>query len=137
MPSGNDASRSSSALPLRTMALLAVAFGLLTLKEGGSVLFGGAYVPFVLWFNFGAGFAYVVAGLGMGLRQRWAAPLAALIAAATALTFAVLGVHIAQGGAFEMRTVAAMALRTTVWAVLAWLAFRHLGRQHSPNLLSE
>lgn len=97
----------------------------------------GAYVPFVLWFNFGAGFAYVVAGLGMGLRQRWAAPLAALIAAATALTFAALGVHIAQGGAFEMRTVAAMALRTTVWAVLAWLAFRHLGRQHSPNLLSE
>jgi hypothetical protein len=64
------------------MALLAVAFGLLTLKEGGSVLFGsdvaraaaGACVPFVLWFNFGAGFAYVVAGLGMGLRQRWAAP---------------------------------------------------------------
>jgi len=141
MPSGNDASRSSSALPLRTMALLAVAFGLLTLKEGGSVLFGsaaaGAYVPFVLWFNFGAGFAYVVAGLGMGLRQRWAAPLAAMIAAATALTFAVLGVHIAQGGAFEMRTVAAMALRTTVWAVLAWLAFRHLGRQHSPDLLSK
>ena len=62
---------------------------------------------------------------------------AALIAAATALTFAALGVHIAQGGAFELRTVAAMALRTTVWAVLAWLAFRHLGRQHSPNLLSE
>ncbi|HMZ86820.1 MAG TPA: hypothetical protein PK343_08930, partial [Giesbergeria sp.] len=92
MPSGNDVRRPSSALPLRAMALLAVAFGLLTLKEGGSVLFGsdaaraaaGAYVPFVLWFNFGAGFAYVVAGLGMGLRQRWAAPLAALIAAATA-----------------------------------------------------
>jgi hypothetical protein len=36
-----------------------------------------------------------------------------------------------------MRTVAAMALRTTVWAVLARLAFRHLGRQHGPNLLSE
>ena len=118
---------------------------MLTVFSGASALFGspdeqasvGNAVPFVLWFNFGAGFAYVVAGLGMGLRQRWAAPLAALIAAATALTFAVLGVHIAQGGAFEMRTVAAMALRTTVWAVLAWLAFRHLGRQHSPNLLSE
>ena len=94
---------------MRATSLVAVAFGLLTLKEGGSVLFGsaaaraaaGAYVPFVLWFNFGAGFAYVVAGLGMGLRQRWAAPLAALIAAATALTFAALGVHIAQGGRFR------------------------------------
>ena len=143
MSSGNPTPRAPGTLALRAMALLAVAFGLLTLKEGGSVLFGsdaaraaaGAYVPFVLWFNFGAGFAYVVAGLGMGLRQRWAAPLAALIAAATALTFAVLGVHIAQGGAFEMRTVAAMALRTTVWAVLAWLAFRHLGRQRSPDTL--
>ncbi len=46
-----------------TISLVAIAFGLLTLKEGGSVLFGdtaartaaGHYVPFVLWFNFVAG----------------------------------------------------------------------------------
>ena len=42
----------------------AIAFGLLTLISGGSALFGlvdmGAVVPFVLWFNFLAGFAYVV-----------------------------------------------------------------------------
>lgn len=61
--------------------LLAVAFGLLTIKSGGSVLFvdgvarqnAGNYVPFVLWFNFLAGFAYVAAGLGVLGRQRWAA----------------------------------------------------------------
>ena len=41
----------------------AIAFGLVTLISGGSALFGlvdmGAVVPFVLWFNFLAGFAYV------------------------------------------------------------------------------
>jgi hypothetical protein len=57
-------------------AALAVGFGLLTIKEGGTVLFGpadarraaGNYVPFVLWFNFLAGFAYVVAGVALSLR---------------------------------------------------------------------
>ena len=60
------------------ISLVAVGFGLLTIKEGGTILFGGDaarasagnYVPFVLWFNFLAGFAYVVAGAGLWLRQR-------------------------------------------------------------------
>ena len=42
MPSGNPTPRAPGTLALRAMALLAVAFGLLTLKEGGSVLFGSA-----------------------------------------------------------------------------------------------
>jgi hypothetical protein len=56
-------------------AIIAVFFGLLTIKEGGSVLLGneqavgaaGDYVPFVLWFNTVAGFAYVAAGVGLWL----------------------------------------------------------------------
>ena len=99
------------------ISLVAVGFGLLTLKEGGTVLFGdeaaraaaGNYVPFVLWFNFLAGFAYVVAGAGLWLQQRWAVWLSAAIATATALTFAAFGVHIYSGGAFELRTVIAMS----------------------------
>ena len=55
------------------MSLLTIAFGLLTIREGGSILFGsgasraaaGNYVPFVLWFNFVAGFAYILAGVGL------------------------------------------------------------------------
>ena len=62
----------------RLLSLLAIGFGLLTLREGGAVLFvdgaarlaAGHYVPFVLWFNFLAGFAYVVAGVGLWLRRR-------------------------------------------------------------------
>ena len=121
---------------IRAMSLVAVGFGLLTLKEGGTILFGdagaraaaGNYVPFVLWFNFLAGFAYVVAGIGLWRQQRWAAWLAVAIAAATALVFAVFGAHIASGGAYEQRTVIAMSLRTLVWAVIAVLAYRRLLR---------
>ena len=114
------------------ISLLAIGFGLLTLREGGAVLFvdgaarqaAGHYVPFVLWFNFLAGFAYVVAGIALWRRQRWAAGLALGIALATALVFAAFGIHVLTGGAYEMRTAAAMALRTTVWLAIAALAWR-------------
>ena len=123
-----------STLWMRGAAVLAAIFGLMTIKEGGTVLFGGAaaraaagaYVPFVLWFNFLAGFAYVVAAIGLWRRQRWAAWLAACIAMATALTFAAFGVHVLAGGAYELRTALAMALRTTVWLVIAVFAWRQL-----------
>jgi len=113
-------------------ALVALLFGVLTVLSGGRVLFGpeearvatGNYVPFVLWFNFLAGFAYVAAGVGLWLWRRWAAWLALGIAAATALVFAAFGVHIAMGGAFELRTVAAMTLRTLLWAGIAVAAQR-------------
>ena len=118
------------------ISLIAVGFGLLTIKEGGTILFGNAaaraaagnYVPFVLWFNFLAGFAYVAAGIGLWRQQRWAAWLAAAIAVATALTFAAFGAHVASGGAYEQRTVIAMSLRTLVWTAIAVLAYRRLLR---------
>ena len=119
---------------LWAISLVAVGFGLLTIKEGGTILFGGEaartdagnYVPFVLWFNFVAGFAYVVAGAGLWMRQRWAVWLAVAIAAATALTFAAFGAHVYFGGPYEQRTVIAMSLRTLVWLVIAVLAWRRL-----------
>lgn len=119
------------------ISLVALGFGLLTIKEGGSVVFGneaalaaaGNYVPFVVWFNFMAGFAYVIAGVGLWLQQRWALWLAAAIAVATAITFAALGVHIYSGEAFEQRTVIAMSLRTVVWVVITGVALRVLRRR--------
>jgi len=120
-----------------TISLIAVGFGLLTIKEGGTVLFGdeaartaaGNYVPFVLWFNFLSGFAYVIAGVGLWLQQRWAVWLAVAIAAAIALTFAAFGVHAYSGGAYEQRTVIAMSLRTLIWAVIATLAVQAVRRK--------
>ncbi|MFA7269683.1 MAG: hypothetical protein WC073_10100 [Sterolibacterium sp.] len=119
-----------------TISLVAVGFGVLTIKEGGSILFGGEaaleaagnYVPFVLWFNFVTGFAYVIAGAGLWMQQRWAARLAVAIAAATTLVFAAFGAHVYSGGAYEQRTVVAMSLRTLVWIVIAAIAWRQLLR---------
>jgi hypothetical protein len=113
----------------------AIAFGVVTIVAGGRVLFGGdaaraaagAYVGFVLWFNFLAGFAYIVAGVGLVLWRRWSAFLAALIAAATAVTAVIFAMHILTGGAYEMRTVAAMAFRIGVWTAIAIVACRSLG----------
>ncbi|HWR88239.1 MAG TPA: hypothetical protein VN277_07460 [Acidiferrobacterales bacterium] len=119
------------------LSLVAVGFGLLTIKEGGTVLFGdeavrmaaGNYVPFVLWFNFVAGFAYVIAGAGLWMQKRWAVWLAIAIAAATALTFAAFGAHVYSGGAYEQRTVIAMSLRTLIWVAIAAIAWRRLLRR--------
>ncbi len=116
------------------ISLVAVAFGLLTLKEGGTVLFGdeaaraaaGNFVPFVLWFNFLAGFAYVVAGAGLWLQQRWAVWLSGAIAAATALTLVAFGLHIYSGGAFELRTVIAMTVRILIWVTITAIAWHGL-----------
>ncbi len=117
------------------ISVIAVVFGLMTLKEGGSVVFGvgeaqaaaGNYIPFIVWFNFLAGFAYVIAGIGLWLQQRWAMGLAVAIAAATALASVALGVIILSGTPFEQRTVFAMGLRTVLWATIAAVAWRRQG----------
>ena len=109
------------------LALVAIAFGIVTIIVGGKTLFGGTeeraaagnIVPFVLWFNFVAGFAYVIAGFGLFLWKRWAAQLSAAIAVATIAVFIAFGIHIFLGGAFEVRTVGAMIIRSAVWIMIA------------------
>ena len=119
------------------IAVIAVVFGLLTIKSGGSVLFvdgiaredAGHYVPFVLWFNFLAGFAYLLAGAGLFMKKRWAAGLSIVIAATTIVVFALFGLHILDEGMYEVRTVIAMSMRTVVWALIATFAYRNIIRQ--------
>ncbi|MEC5292735.1 hypothetical protein VSX64_08930 [Aurantimonas sp. C2-6-R+9] len=128
--------RTSRKFGLLIAAAVAVVFGALTIFSGGRALFGGTAaraavgdaVPFVLWFNFLAGFAYVAAGIGLILRQHWAVWLSIAILAGTVLVLLAFGVHVMQGGAYEMRTVGAMILRTVVWAAIAAVAFRNIGR---------
>lgn len=120
--------------PLRLVAGFAIAFGLLTIFAGSRALFGGPEaraavgdaVPFVLWFNTLAGFFYVAAGFALWQAHAWAARLALLIALATLLVFAAFGVHVALGGAFEMRTVMALTLRSLVWLAIAAASWRWL-----------
>lgn len=117
----------SNATGRRIIAGSAALFGVLTVVSGGSALFGGSTVqaalgntvPFVLWFNFLSGFAYVLAALGIARRKAWGDSLATALAVAIVLVFALFGWHVIRGGAFEMRTAAAMTLRAAVWIGIA------------------
>ena len=115
---------------------IAVMFGLLTIKAGGSVLFidgqdrqaAGDYVPFVVWFNFLAGFLYIIAGAGLWMQKRWAVWLSICIALATVIVFAVFGIVVINGESYEVRTVVAMSLRTVVWVFISMFAYRKIIR---------
>ena len=119
---------------LRILAGIAVLFGVLTVFSGGQVLFGselsranaGQVVAFVLWFNFCAGFGYVLVGVGLWFGMRWASLLASVLAMTTAVLSLSLVAHIVLGGGYEMRTLAAMVLRMGFLAVLAWRARQEL-----------
>ena len=122
---------------ISALSIVAILFGLMTIKEGGAVLLGneaavaaaGNYVPFVLWFSFLSGFAYIAVGVGLWLQQRWAVWLAIAIAVAIMITFAAFGMHINSGGAYEQRTLIAMSMRTAVWFVIAGVAVQMLLRK--------
>ena len=134
-------SQSTRSMVTLIVTVIAVVFGLLTIKSGGAVLFvggelrqqAGNYVPFVLWFNFLAGFVYVIAGVGLWKRQPWAAWLAIMIVAASMLVFLLLGLHINSGGSYEIRTVIAMLARCSVWSAIALFSYWTMLREHKGN----
>lgn len=109
---------------------VAIVFGVVTIISGGSVLFGGERiaqaagetVSFVLWFNFLAGFLYMVSGFGLIRGKWWAWWLAVAILAATIAVFTAFGIHVFSGGAFELRTLGAMTFRTVIWVFIVWAA---------------
>lgn len=118
------------------IALVAVVFGIMTLKGGGTVLFGdeaariaaGNYVPWLLWFNFISGFVYIAAGIGLWLQQRWAHRLSIGLVAAIAIAYALFGLHIYSGGAYEQRTLIAMSARLVVWLAIASISIAIIRR---------
>ncbi len=131
-----------SPMHLKVLAGVGLVFGVLTVVSGGTALFGpsatdalGNVVPFVLWFNFLAGFAYVAAGLGIFLRKDWAVGLSLALFVATFLILVGFAIHVITGGLYEMRTVGALLLRTAVWAAIAFYARRASWYRHRGNVL--
>lgn len=118
------------------IAMAAAIFGIVTLYSAGTIVLdygssrelAGAYVPFVVWFNLAAGGLYIVAAAGIWQRSSWAAGLSMLIALATALAAIPFGLHVVEGGDYEMRTVGALALRIGFWAAIAVILFRSRSR---------
>ena len=129
--------KSNRSIGIWIITIVALVFGMLTIKSGGTVLFidgsarqaAGDYVPFVLWFNFLAGFAYLLAGVGLFMQKNWAPQLSIFIATATIVVFALFGLHVLNDGAYETRTVIAMSLRTIIWVSIATFAYLKLIRQ--------
>jgi hypothetical protein len=129
--------KSDRSIGIWIITVIAVVFGLFTIKSGGSVIFvdgiaredAGNYVPFVLWFNFLAGFVYLLAGAGLFMKKQWAAWASIFIVVATIVVFLLFGLHILNEGAYETRTVVAMSLRTVVWVLIAMVAYRNIIRQ--------
>ena len=122
------------AITLRILSVIAVVFGLLTLKAGGSVIFNigslrqaeGNFVPFVLWFNFLSGFFYIAAGIGLWIQKRWAVSLSIALLIGIVITYIFFGIHVLNGGPYEMRTVYAMVLRTFLWAVISIVSYKQI-----------
>lgn len=114
-------------------AIAAAVFGVATIVSGAGTLFGpqevraaaGAVVQFVLWFNFLAGFAYLVGAYALYRRRRWALGAAATIAGATAIVAIAFTVYTVSGGAFSWRTPGALLLRFGFWTAIAWGLFRN------------
>ena len=121
---------------LRILAVAAIAFGTLTVLSGGRALFGGDearaslgnIVDFVLWFNFLAGFVYVLTGAGLWLNRAWSPWTASALAIATGFVAGAFAFHVMGGGAYEMRTVGALALRLGFWVVVSTVAVRSFRR---------
>lgn len=126
----------------RWMAIAAIVFGALTVLTGGRALFGslesragfGKAVPFVLWFNFLAGFVYIVAGAGLRLCRRWAVYTSLVVAVSTILVSLAFGVYVIGGGAFEKRTIGALMIRSLFWIAVTIVSMRAMKR--TPNLES-
>ena len=115
------------------IGVVAVVFGMLTIKSGGAVLFwseeariaAGDYVPFVLWFNFVSGFFYIAAGAALLFNKSWSVWLSGAILLGTLTIFAALSLSIFIADiAYETRTVGAMVVRTTVWSAIFFLSYK-------------
>lgn len=129
----------SGSIALKVAAVIAIIFGALTLKSAGLVLFVsedfnkaiGNFVPFVVWFNGVAAIFYLITGFGLWKQQRWSVWMALTIVFATWGVYALFGLHVRNGGAYEMQTVAAMALRSGVWTIISILAWFKLKQKKS------
>ena len=116
----------------RILALVAIAFGILTVVAGGRVLAGAdpGYVVFrpLLVFNFAMGFVYVAAGIAALRNPSLGKRAAAAVFALNLLVLAIIAWLYSAGGAVAIDSLRAMSLRTAVWLGLflgqAWLIRR-------------
>ena len=107
----------------RVAAILAIMLGLLSVREGGSVLLGlttPAYnvLPWLVWYNVIMGVVSVVAGVGMWKQRAWSISLSMNVLTLHGIVFLGL-IGLKQYGHDVARiSIFAMLFRTFTWIVI-------------------
>ena len=112
----------SNRIVKRSLAFIAIAFGVLTFVAGGRVLAGNdpgyaVYRPLLLY-NTSMGVAYVVAGTLMLCKPRQGKLAAAAISLMNVIVLALIGCLYATSDVVAIDSIQAMTLRTGVWLAL-------------------
>jgi uncharacterized membrane protein (DUF2068 family) len=110
----------------RIAALLALAIGLMTIVEGGSVLLGietKTYhvLSWLVQYNVVMGFVSMVAGIGLWMEKKWAAMVARIILVCHGAVFLSLGGMHLLGKTVAIVSIMAMLFRTGVWIVINFM----------------
>ncbi len=121
----------------RLAALLAIIPGLLSIKEGGSVLLGlvtkdYTILPWLVWYNVVLGFASVIVGIGMWRKRAGSIKLATTILSLHGLVLIILIILFAFKAPVSLISVMAMLFRTSVWiaiiVLLRWKGKEQAGK---------
>lgn len=110
----------------RVASILAAMLGLLTIREGGSVLLGLSVpsypvLPWLVWYNVAVAVVSVIAGVGMWKRQAWSITLGVNILALHGIVFAGLVGMSYFGQTVARMSIFAMMFRTFTWIVIVSL----------------
>ncbi len=107
----------------RVASILATVIGLLSIREGGSVLLGVIVpdypvVTWLVWYNVAMGFVSVAAGVGIWTRRHWGHTFALNILTLHAVVFIGLIALYKLGQTVATRSIFAMMFRTFTWIVI-------------------
>jgi hypothetical protein len=107
----------------RLASIPAFVIGLLSIKEGGSVLLGlstKAYpvLPWLVWYNVLMGLVSVIAGAGLWTQRGWGSVLAAVILLCHGVVFLSLMALVMLGKTVARISTIAMMFRTAIWFVI-------------------
>lgn len=110
----------------RIAAVLALAIGLMTIVEGGSVLLGietKSYVvlPWLLRYNVAMGFVSLAAGHGLWREKNWATVLATAILVCHGVVLLTLAAIRLFGGTVAVISIGAMLFRAVLWSGINWM----------------
>lgn len=113
----------------RLASFLAIFPGLLSIKEGGSVLLGittKTYIvlPWLVWYNVLLGFIAVIIGIGIWKQRAWAARNAVTILTLHGLVLMILIILLAFKEPVAINSIMAMLFRTTLWSAIVFLLSR-------------